>query len=69
MPEASEEETKRAVIERFYEEVWNEWNLAADDEIVSEDADARLLRVPSALTAASTPPRTHRSRLGHHCGA
>jgi hypothetical protein len=37
MPEASVAETNRAVIERFYDEVWNEWNLAVADEIVSEN--------------------------------
>ena len=41
MPEASVAETNRAVIERFYDEVWNEWDLAVADEIVSENVRFR----------------------------
>ena len=37
MLEASVAETNRAVIERFYDEVWNEWDLAVADEIVSDN--------------------------------
>ncbi len=31
------EAANRAVIERYYHELWNRWDLAAADEIVSED--------------------------------
>jgi SnoaL-like polyketide cyclase len=41
VPEASVGETHRAVIERFYDEVWNEWDLAVADEIVSENVRFR----------------------------
>jgi predicted ester cyclase len=35
------EATNEAVIERFYHELWNRWNLTVADEIVSEDVRFR----------------------------
>ena len=41
MPETDVSETNRAVIERFYNQMWNDWSFAVADEIVSENIRLR----------------------------
>jgi hypothetical protein len=41
MPETDVSERNRAVIEHCYNEMWNRWDLAVADEIVSETARFR----------------------------
>lgn len=36
MPNRNELEANEAVVRRFYDELWNHWNLGVADEIVSE---------------------------------
>ena len=34
-------ESNKTVIRRFYDELWNQWNLATADEIVAPDVSFR----------------------------
>ena len=41
MSENSVPETNKAVIERFFNEMWNKWDLAVADEIISPSVSFR----------------------------
>ena len=41
MPENDVSGMNKALIERFYNEMWNEWNLAVADEIISDNVRFR----------------------------